>query len=140
MDYKKGYMKYKQKYLNLKKQMGGTIINEQNVNRRICNTCDNQFNNTNRKPVGLHETIDCIGPGGNSSITEHFICLECYNIARDNNQLVCRDCIINNNNIPIIDNPFRFPMNDYNPENGLFIPDLIIQNIFNDVEEINIIT
>jgi hypothetical protein len=31
-------------------------------------------------------------------------------------------------------------MNDYNPENGLFIPDLIIQNIFNDVEEINIIT
>jgi hypothetical protein len=79
MSYQNKYLKYKNKYLDLKKQIGGSLINNNKpVNEPIpeCPICMLPFNNTNKRPVGLHNIINI--DNVNTSL-EHFYCLECYN-------------------------------------------------------------
>ena len=95
MSYQNKYIKYKNKYLDLKNQIGGSTINDTRSAaahdvESTCSICLNPFNNTDRKPVGLHDTIN------DKNITtspEHFICTRCYHTNKFSVCPTCRDPI-----------------------------------------------
>ena len=101
MSYQNKYLKYKNKYLDLKKQIGGSLINNDKPPNELipeCIICMESFNNTNRRPVGLHNIIN--RDNVNTSL-EHFYCLECYNKPELNkeNCATCRQPILPGNRI-----------------------------------------
>ena len=94
MSYQNKYIKYKNKYLDLKNQIGGTAINDNRSAaahdvESTCSICLGSYNNTDRKPVGLHGTINA------ENITtsgEHFICTRCYHTNHDELSRQCPGC------------------------------------------------
>ena len=89
MSYQNKYLKYKNKYLDLKNQIGGSTINS-SVDTPSCSVCFDEFNNTDRKPVALHNRINATNV---ETSTEHFVCLMCYNIPEIKNRLKCMGCM-----------------------------------------------
>ena len=69
------YLKYKKKYLKLKAQSGGSTIKFDDE-IPICSICLDEFNNTNKRPVALHNLVTA---EATNSTNEHYVCLECYN-------------------------------------------------------------
>jgi hypothetical protein len=88
MSYQNKYLKYKNKYLDLKNQIGGSTINS-SADIPSCSVCLDEFNNTDRKPVALHDRIDATNV---ETSTEHFVCLRCYNIPEIKNRTTCMGC------------------------------------------------
>ena len=85
MSYQNKYIKYKNKYLDLKNQIGGSTINDARSAsskdvESICGFCLESFNNIDRKPVGLHGTINS---GNITTSPEHFVCTRCYHYNHD---------------------------------------------------------
>jgi hypothetical protein len=91
MSYQNKYLKYKNKYLDLKNQIGGSTINNSSTDTDApsCSVCLIEFNNTDRKPVALHNTINATNV---ETSTEHFVCLMCYNMPEIKNRLTCMGC------------------------------------------------
>ena len=108
MSYQNKYIKYKNKYLDLKNQIGGTAINDNRSAaahdvESTCSICLGSYNNTDRKPVGLHGTINA------ENITtsgEHFICTRCYHTNHDELSRQCPGC-----RVPIV--PKNVKIYDY---------------------------
>jgi hypothetical protein len=87
MPYKDKYLKYKNKYLNLKKYIGGSKMEGKDSE---CLICLEKYNNNNIKPVLLHYINS-----DNKLENAHFICLECYDKMTKKECPSCRDPIIN---------------------------------------------
>ena len=97
MNYKEKYFKYKEKFLNLKNQLGGTTINIHSQGDVICSLCYEHFDNALKKPVALHNRVNA---ANSDTSTEHYICLECYNkpiTGIFNHRTKCLDCMQNIN-------------------------------------------
>jgi hypothetical protein len=87
MSYKEKYLKYKNKYLELKKQIGGSVINEYENDNPTCPICLENYNNDLNKPVALHNLVSETNING----LEHYVCLVCFNSGRIN---ICPGCRI----------------------------------------------